>query len=244
MTILLGIHILVDKYTTTEVNIEEKPDLYSSSDMRDERIFNFTQKDFTIDNIVKNGNDQDIIYEVVGEPKPYVLPNSLDTAMNRGANNMENAALSTISAWSNMITSPSYYDSDDYKYPYIPRNDTSNVYSPVGVLNFYEGRPYSSNLYGICTEIPNNHVTEHKIESLAELHDLEYSRGMLFIIFPVTSYIPLKIAENGKFKCINYENRVKLDQTSSFTEEQLDLFPYGYCKSDRTLQGSMINIDG
>ena len=157
---------------------------------------------------------------------------------------MENAALSLINAWGNNIAFPSYYDSDDYKYPYIPCNDPSNVYSPVGVLNFYEGRPYSSNLYGICTEIPNNHVTEHKIESLAELHDLEYSRGMLFTIFPVTSYIPLKIAENGKFKHINYENRVKLDQTSSFTEEQLDLFPYGYCKSDRTLHGSMINIDG
>ena len=241
---MLGTHILIDKYTPTEVDVDNNNNWYSSSDMRDERIFNFTQKDFIIDNIVKNGNDQDIIYEVVGEPKPYVLPNSLDTAMNRGANNMENAALSTISAWSNMITSPSYYDSDDYKYPYIPRNDPSNVYSPVGVLNFYEGRPYSSNLYGICTEIPDRHVIEHKVESLAELHDLEYSRGMLFAIFPITSYMPLTIAENGKFKWINYENRVKLDLISAFTEEQFNMFPYGYCKSDRTLQGSMINIEG
>ena len=105
---MLGIQILVDKYTTTEIMIDDGLyEGYSSYDMRDERIFNFTQKDFTIDNIVKNGNDQDITYEVVGDPKPYVLPNSLDTAMNRGANNMENAALSTISAWSNMITSPS-----------------------------------------------------------------------------------------------------------------------------------------
>ncbi len=105
---MLGTHILVDKYTPTEVDVDNDSNWYSSSDMRDERIFNFTQKDFTIDNIVKNGNDQDIIYEVVGEPKPYVLPNSLDTAMNRGANNMENAALSTISAWRNVISFPTY----------------------------------------------------------------------------------------------------------------------------------------
>ena len=235
---------MVDKYATTDVNTEDKPDLYSSSDMRDERIFNFTQKDFTIDNIVKNGNDQDITYEVVGDPKPYVLPNSLDTAMNRGANNMENAALSTISARGNDIAFPSYYDSDKYIYPYIPRDDPSHIYSPIGVLKYDWNRPYSSNLYGICTEIPDRHVTEHKVESLAELHDLEYSRGMLFAIFPITSHMPLTIAENGKFKWINYENRVKLDLISAFTEEQLNMFPYGYCKSDRTLQGSMINIEG
>lgn len=241
---MLGIQILVDKYITTEVDENASYGLYSSSDMRDERIFNFTQKDFTIDNIVKNGNDQDIIYEVVGEPKSYALPNSLDTAMNRVANNMENAALSTISAWGNDIAFPSYYDSDKYIYPYIPRDDPSHIYSPIGVLKYDWNRPYSSNLYGICTEIPDRHVTEHNVESLAELHDLEYSRGMLFAIFPTTSHMPLTIAENGKFKWINYENRVKLDLISAVTEEQLNMFPYGYCKSDRTLQGSMINIEG
>lgn len=240
---MLGTQILVDKYTPIKVDIAENNNWYSPYDMRDERIFNFTQKDFTIDNIVKNGNDQDIIYEVVGEPKPYVLPNSLDTAMNRGANNMENAALSLINAWRNDIAFPSYYDSDRYIYPYIVRDDPSYIYSPAGVLNYDGHKPYSSNLYGICTEIPDNHVTEHKIESLAELHDLEYSRGMLFAIFPTTSHIPLHIAENGGFKWINYENRVKLDLTSAFTEEQLDMFPYGYCKSDRTLQGGVINIE-
>lgn len=239
---MLGKQILVDKYTPTEVNVDDNHSWYSSSDNRDERIFNFTQKDFTIDNIVKNGNDQDIIYEVVGEPKPYVLPNSLDTAMNRGANNMENVALSTISAWGNDISFPSYYDSDIYICPYIGRDDPSHIYSPVGVLNYYEWhKPYSSNLYGICTEIPDNHAAEHKVESLAELHDLEYSRGMLFAIFPTTSRIPLTIGENGGFKWINYENRVKLDLTTSFTEEDLDMFPYGYCKSDRTLEGTMIH---
>lgn len=241
---MLGIQILVDKYTTTEIMIDDGLyEGYSSSDMRDERIFNFTQKDFTIDNIVKNGNDQDIIYEVVGEPKPYVLPNSLDTAMNRGANNMENAALSLINAWRNDIAFPSYYGSDIYIYPYIVRDDPSHIYSPAGVLNYDWHRPYPSNLYGICTEIPDSHVTEHKVESLAELHDLEYSRGMLFAIFPTTSRIPMTIRENGGFKWINYENRVKLDLTSAFTEEQLDMFTYGYCKSDRTLQGGVINIE-
>ena len=237
---MLGIQILIDKYTTTEVD-ESTYDGYSSQDTRDERIFNFTQKDFTIDNIVKNGNDQDTTYEVVGEPKPYSLPNSLDTAMNRGANNMENTALSTIDMWDNVISFPKYYDVNAYKYPYMPRDYPSSVYSPIGVLNFNSRMPYSSNLYGICTEIPDNHVAEHKIEALAELHDLEYSRGMLFTIFPTMSYIPMIIMENDGFKRINYENRVMLDQIASFTEDQLDSFPYGYCKSDRTLHGSMIN---
>ena len=50
------------------------------------------------------------------------------------------------------------------------------------------------------------------------------------------------IMENDGFKRINYENRVNLDLTSSFDDDELGTFPYGYCKSDRTLQGHIIDF--